>query len=40
MTRYEVLRHDPCVAMRMSLADAFRRMPHNILREAARHVVD
>lgn len=40
MNRYGRLRHDPCVSTPMSLADAFRRLPHNILREAARHVVD
>ena len=40
MNRYERLRHDPCEATPMSLADAFRRMHRNILREAARHVID
>lgn len=40
MSRYKRARHDPCEAMPMSLADAFRRMSDNILREAARHVVD
>ncbi len=40
MNRYERLRHDPCKATPMSLAHPFRRMPHNILREAARHVID
>lgn len=40
MNRYERDRHDPCEGQPMSLADALRRMPDHILREAARHVVD
>lgn len=40
MSWYQRLGHDPCEATPMSLADAFRRMAHNILPEAARHVVD
>lgn len=33
-------RHDSCMPLSMSLADAFRRMSDIILCEPVRHVVD